>query len=652
MQESILALATGATRRNRTIARSTSGETKGTPTGGITRRILDRAHAFGSRKALIGGRHSHRNETTYEQLAADVVAFAAGLKLLGIGKGSRVGLLSENLDLWILSDLALLALGAVDVPRGGDAPGHEVAFCFQHAQCTEVIVESKEQVEKLAPLRSQLRHVLVLRGDAPEGCETFESVRARGEAALKANPNFIEPDLAAVGDADLATIIYTSGTTGNPKGVQLSHGNILHNVDVIPAILRFPDETRYISFLPSWHTLERTIEYVALDHGMQIHYSSKWTLKQDLQKVRPHFMVGVPRLWETFAAAVLGKVEAMTGAKGALVRGALNGSRLRTDAWRRLTGLAAPCPGQKERRSFVQKLGDSLLLLLLWPPHFVADRLVYRRIRESLGNHLGVAVSGGGPLPLHVDEFLTRAGIPLLNGYGLTESSPVISVRRPKRNRLGTIGTPIPHTEVRIRSEDGRDLSTNQKGIIHAKGPQIMQGYFANEAASALAIDADGWLNTGDIGMLTEEGDVLITGRAKDTIVLRGGENIEPEPIEAVLCSSPLIAECMLVGHGEKILGLLVVPELTAVRRELSLPESTSDAEVIASTDTARALASDVARRISSAAGYRPYERIGHVHVLATPFSVDDGTLTATMKKKRAVIEERYAPTIRALFGP
>ncbi|HMS17718.1 MAG TPA: AMP-binding protein, partial [Planctomycetota bacterium] len=179
-----------------------------------------------------------------------------------------------------------------------------------------------------------------------------------------------------------------------------------------------------------------------------------------------------------------------------------------------------------------------------------------------------------------------------------------------------------------------------------------MQGYFANEAASALAIDADGWLNTGDIGMLTEEGDVLITGRAKDTIVLRGGENIEPEPIEAVLCSSPLIAECMLVGHGEKILGLLVVPELTAVRRELSLPESTSDAEVIASTDTARALASDVARRISSAAGYRPYERIGHVHVLATPFSVDDGTLTATMKKKRAVIEERYAPTIRALFGP
>jgi long-chain acyl-CoA synthetase len=354
-----------------------------------------------------------------------------------------------------------------------------------------------------------------MRGEAPFGCITLDSVRDIGQKLLESDPDCVKREISKIQDSDLATIIYTSGTTGNPKGVQLTHGNILHNICVIPQIIRFPDEGVYISFLPSWHTFERTIEYVVLDHGMQLHYSSKWTLKQDLLRIRPHFMVGVPRLWETFVASVLGKVDTMKGLGGALVRGSLNGSRIRSSALRRLRKLVLDKDGAVPKSTATQKIGDALVCGLLSLPHWVADRLVYRRIRQSLGGRLTVAVSGGGPLPLYVDEFLTRARIPLLNGYGLTESSPVISVRRLERNRLGTIGTPVPDTEVRILSEDGKQQPAGTRGIIHARGPQIMAGYYANAEATRMAVDDEGWLNTGDIGMLTVEGDVLITGRAR-----------------------------------------------------------------------------------------------------------------------------------------
>lgn len=619
--------------------------------GGVPGRLRERARTLGRRSALFGGRNGRYGRLAYEDLLGEVDALAAGLKQIGVQRGDKIGLVSENFDLWLVSDLALLSLGAVDVPRGGDAPESEVAFCLSHAECTGAIVESRKDLEKLGSIRDRLAFVLILRGEAEEGCISFAQVRDMGIAALAGDRDLVEREVAAISHDDLATIIYTSGTTGNPKGVMLSHGNLLHNICVIPSILTLPEGGRYISFLPSWHTFERTIEYVALDHGMEIHYSSKWHLKQDLPRVRPHFLVGVPRLWETFMSSVSGKVNDARGLGGSLVRGALNGSRQRTECLRRLRRLDVREDGVVPRTGPVQKAGDLLLMLLLSLPHWLADRLVYRKLRSALGGNVQVAVSGGGPLPHHVDEFLTRARVPLLNGYGLTESSPVISVRRPGCNRLHTIGPPVELTEVRIVGEAGETLPPGQKGVIQARGPQIMRGYYANSEATRNAVDPEGWLNTGDIGMLSTEGDILITGRAKDTIVLRGGENIEPEPIEAFLCSSPLIAECMLVGHGEKVLGVLVVPDLATARRALGIQDETSDGEILELPALRARIAAEIAERVSSKNGYRSYERIGRLHIIDKPFSVEDGTLTATMKKKRAVIEDRYQDVIRCLYA-
>ncbi len=575
--------------------------------------------------------------------------FAAGLLGLGCNPGDHVALVAENSDLWLISDLALLSLGAVDVPRGGDASADEVEFCVGHARCRAAIVESAAHVEKLGATRERLNWIVVLKGDAPEGAHTFNSVMELGTAKIAEEPSAISDRVASIDPNSLATIIYTSGTTGNPKGVMLTHANIGHNVAALPSVVDFEPYGRFLSFLPSWHVFERAVEYVVLEQGLEIHYGSKWTLKEDFKRIRPQFVCGVPRVWETFYTALVTAIDKQPSAIQKLVRGALNGSKVHVDAGRKRRGVWLD-GSEVTRPSAMATLGLGLTQLLTWVPHRVADLLVYKKLRAALGGKLGAAVSGGGPLPAHVDEFLTRAGISLLNGYGLTESSPVISVRDARRNVLGTIGRPVPNTEVRIVDEQGEPVEAGQRGVIQARGPQIMRGYFENPSATSAALSSDGWLDTGDVGMLSSEGDILITGRAKDTIVLRGGENVEPEPIETTLCSSASIAEALVVGHGQKTLGVLVVPEPGSVATAVGLPGLPST-ETVARHEQAKAhIREEVKRLVSRQRGYRNFERIGQVHLLEEPFTVDEGTLTATMKKRRQVIERKYADVITDLF--
>ena len=461
----------------------------------------------------------------------------------------------------------------------------------------------------------------------------------------------VDEALATVREDDLATIIYTSGTTGNPKGVRLSHRNFLHQIRCVPDILALKPGMKYLSFLPTWHAFERLLEYVILDTGMELHYSSKRTLKKDMLSRRPELIAAVPRVWETVYDGVVGNVEKLSGCLGKVVRGALAASETRAHALRRARGHVLDTQRRRWRGGVTEKLGHHLLALLATPPHLVADLLVYRKIRAAVGGRLFAGISGGGPLPAHVDEFLTRAGLPLLNGYGLTETAPVLSVRVPSRNILGTIGQPLPATEIRIVSEAGHPVPVGEKGVIQARGPQVMEGYHDNPEATAACLSSDGWFDTGDVGALTDENDLCITGRAKDTIVLRGGENVEPEPIEAVLCSSPLIEDAFLVGHGQKTLGAFLVPHAEALRPHTGLPESASDEAVRGHPEAEARVRAEVLRLISPDRGYRGFERIGRTAMLALPFTVEDGTLTATLKKRRKVIEARLADRIAALFG-
>lgn len=618
--------------------------------GGIPGRLRRGATSRADDVALVGNRSCRHERLTYDELWQLVDRFAAGLLELGCDAGDHVGLVAENSDLWLISDLALLSIGAVDVPRGGDASAAEVEFCVSHARCKAAIVESEAHVEKLGEARNGLSWVVVLKGDAPEGTRSFDEVIELGAKRLAKNPQEISERSASIDPAALATIIYTSGTTGNPKGVMLTHENIQHNIVSLPRVVDFQPGGKFLSFLPSWHSFERAVEYIVLDQGLEIHYSSKWTLKDDFAKVRPDFVCGVPRVWETFYTGLIGALEKKPGAVRAVVSGMLAGSRTFVDAGRKRRGHRLT-NGKIARPGVIERVGYALTQAVTWLPHRVADALVYKKLRAALGGRVDAAVSGGGPLPAHVDEFLTRAGILLLNGYGLTESSPVICIRSQHRNILGTIGQPVPMTEVRIVDDDGAPLGPCERGVIHARGPQIMKGYFENPDATRAALPGDGWLDTGDVGMLSSEGDVLITGRAKDTIVLRGGENVEPEPIETELCSSPCIADAILVGHGEKTLGALVVPDAAGLTAAIGIPKDSDLAAIADDASVQQHLRAEVARLISSQRGYRNFERIGRVHVLREPFSIDDETLTATLKKRRQVIEKKHQETIAALFA-
>lgn len=367
--------------------------------------------------------------------------------------------------------------------------------------------------------------------------------------------------------------------------------------------------------------------------------------------MRPTFLVGVPRIWETFYNGAMRNVEHLGRIRKGVIQGALEGSRVRTEAVRLAEGLRVDPEGRIRRRGPLGRLGAWLLAIVLTPPHLVADLLVYRRLRNAVGGRLRCAISGGGPLPAHVDEFLTRAGLPLRNGYGLTESSPVISVRRHRPNRLGTIGPPIPETEVRVVGESGEDLGTGARGVIHARGPQIMRGYFRNEEATRQALPGDGWLNTGDVGMLSDAGDLIITGRAKDTIVLSGGENVEPEPLETVLTASPLIEQAVLVGHGRKTLGALIVPDFAVLLSSIGRPATTPPEDLVGDPAVQALLRAEVGRCLGTSRGYRHFEQVGRIHILDRAFSVEEQTLTATLKIRRAEVERLHEQAIAAMFG-
>ena len=618
--------------------------------GGIPGRLRPKWARRRQGLATIGNKNCRHERLTYGELADAIDEFAAGLLDLGCAPKDHVGLVAENGDQWLIADLALMSLAAVDVPRGGDAPTDEVEFCLTHGRCKAAIVEKAAHVDKLGSARAKLDWVVVMKGDAPDGTVSWDEVLEKGRARLATDPECIAQRVERVVASDLATIIYTSGTTGNPKGVMLTHANILHNVVALPEVVEFREHERFLSFLPSWHSFERAVEYIVLDQGLELYYSSKWTLKDDFKKISPQFVAGVPRVWETFYTAVVGGIEKKPPVVRGPIKALLGGSERFTRARAALRGWRLGDGGHIRSAGPWGGLIAALGWVVFGIPHLLADALVYRKLRHALGGEVGAAVSGGGPLPAHVDEFLNRAGIPLLNGYGLTESSPVISVRRANRNILGTIGRPVPMTEVRIVDDDGNDVGVGARGVIQARGPQIMLGYYENPTASSTALPGDGWLDTGDVGMLSNQGDVLITGRAKDTIVLSGGENVEPEPIETALCSSPVIAEALLVGHGQKTLGVLLVPEPDAVRAAIPLDKKTDYPELAANEDVRTHLKSEVGRLISRQRGYRNFERIGQVHVLAAPFSIDDGTLTATMKKRRHIIERKHADLITALF--
>jgi long-chain acyl-CoA synthetase len=597
-------------------------------------------------------------DITFAELAARVESLATALLDLGVAPGQKLGLISDNRPEWVLCDLACICLGVPDVPRGSDSTVREIEYILGHAEVAGAFVEDARRLEKIAPLRDKLPGLRLLvvmdpewAGPAPAGVHRLADLLERGRALRAAGDRRLEAARAAVRPDDVATIIYTSGTTGEPKGVVLAHRNLMQNVSVLPGHLQITHEDRFISLLPPWHIFERMVEYVAMAAGACQTYSCIRTLGADMASEKPTFMASVPRVWEGILGRVTANIAKEPAAKQRIFALLLGVSKRYTAASKVLQGrdtlYAAPSPAAR----LAAVLGALATVVLLFPVQAFAQKK-FAAIRQRTGGRLRAAVSGGGALPPYVDDFFAAVGITLLEGYGLTETSPVLAARTFDRLVLGTVGLPIPGTELRVVDEQGRDLPQGQKGIVLCRGGQVMVGYHKRPEETAKVLSADGWFNTGDLGRFTIRGELSLTGRAKETIVLLGGENIEPSPIEDALKESPYLSQIMIVGQDKKHLGALIVPNFDAVRDWLAAQGAaggTAPQEICKREDVHALVKQELHRLMTEERGFKYYERIPRFALLAQEFAVGD-EMTQTMKLRRTIITERRAEEIASLF--
>ena len=602
--------------------------------------------------------------TSFTELVAEVATVAAGLAANGVARGDHVGLICDTRKEWLLIDQALLGLGAVDVPRGSDSTGDEIAYILGHADCKTTCVENAAQLAKLAGVKERLPELataIVLdtaeltdaaRREAQEhglNVLTLEDlVRAGGEQGQQ--EALFRAEVAKGTPDDMATIIYTSGTTGEPKGVMLTHTNFVYQIDAIPDSVPIGRGDMLLSVLPVWHSYERIIEYAALFSGAGIAYSKpiREVMLADLVAANPTYFPTVPRIWEGVRAGVYRNVEHEGGVKAALFKFFIAVGSAHSKLLRLLHGRSPRFEVQSPARDVLIAL---LPLILLTPLALLGKVLVFSKITARLGTRFKAGISGAGALPGYVDDFFAAAGILVLEGYGLTEAAPVVSVRRLDHPVSGTVGPPITGTEVRIVKEDGNAARTGERGVIHVRGPQVMKGYYKRPGDTAGVLSADGWLDTGDIGTLTVTGEIQITGRAKDTVVLLGGENVEPEPIEDLVRQSEYIEHVMVVGQDQRFLGALVVPNVETVAPYAAERGVAGDdlATFAASSEVQSLIQDEVQSRVNARNGFKSFERIARIAVLDQPFAVGD-QLTHTLKMRRHVIAAQNEQRIADLF--
>jgi len=593
---------------------------------------------------------AHPERFTYAELEARISAVAAALRALGVGPGDVVGLFAENSPRWLVMDQGLMRAGATSAVRGAAAPVPELQYILEDSASVALVVQNAELLQRLnlsAQLRARLRCVIQLEGDVADGVISFEALLANG-----AQVESIDPDLgrgAESAAATTATILYTSGTTGQPKGVPLTHANLLHQVRSLACVAHPAPGSPVLSVLPIWHSYERSAEYYFFSCACSQTYTTIKHLKKDLPRVKPVVMATVPRLWEAVQAGFEDVLKTFPASRQRLLRSALANSSAYCLARRRSRNLMVEPLGKRQR------LKAALEASRRWPAHALASQLIWPKLRLQLsGGQLQFPINGGGAIAPHVDAFYEAVGIELLVGYGLTETSPVVSCRRPWRNIRGSSGQPMPDTEFRIVDPETRaPLGFRERGVVLVKGPQVMGGYLGKPEATAKVLDGEGWFDTGDLGLLLPDGSVVLTGRAKDTIVLSSGENIEPGPLEECLVSSALVEQVMLVGQDEKQLAALVVPRPEAVQAWALEQGLTVDADLGGSPGDAalcKLLRGEFNRLLTARSGARPDERLAGVG-LVEPFTIENGLLTQTLKQRRDRITARDQTVIKAFYG-
>jgi long-chain acyl-CoA synthetase len=577
--------------------------------------------------AMRAKRQGQWVDISYRTVSEQVQCLTAGLLELGIAAGDRVALLSENRPEWAWVDYACLAARCADVPIYPTLPPQQIAYILRDSGAGVIFVSSAPQLEKVLAIRHPdvtpaLKHVVLLDEDvagAP-GVLKFGDIIARGRQALVKYPRWRE-DALAVRPEDLATLIYTSGTTGDPKGVMLTHGNITSNVVSSMSIIDLhPQQDECLSFLPLSHIFERMLGHYCMWHtGVIINYASSIdAVSAEMQERHPTIVASVPRLYEKIYARVLEGAVASSAVKKRIFFWA----RRTAEQWAEYALARRPLP-----RGLALKKR-------------VADALVFSKLKQRTGGKLRIFVSGGAPLSAEIAKFFYAAGLPILEGYGLTETSPVIAVNTFDNLKIGTVGKPIPGVEVKIAPD----------GEILTRGPHVMHGYYNKPEATREAIDPDGWFHTGDIGIIDADGFLRITDRKKDLIVTAGGKNIAPQPIENRVKTNKFISNAVMLGDKRKYPILMVVPNMEnfrpwAIERGLAF---TDDASLVALAEAGDKIEREVRKTLRDLA---QYEMPKKVMLLARDFSIEGGELTPTLKVKRRVVERNYQRQIEALYA-
>ncbi|EKU98405.1 AMP-forming long-chain acyl-CoA synthetase [Leptolyngbya sp. PCC 7375] len=607
------------------------------------------AERFSNQIALEDPHSTPQLKLTYGELNEQIKQFAASLQILGIKPQDKIALFSDNQPRWLVADQGIMTVGAVDAVRGSQADKDELAYILENSDSVAMIVQDQATLNKLADCLGDknLQFIVLLSDETPQLETTTKLLNFTQLMELGVG---VELEAVKCDRTDLATLMYTSGTSGRPKGVMLSQDNLLSQISGACSVVHPKPGSKVMSILPIWHCYERTFEYFTLSQGVQQVYTNIRYVKKDLKAYKPNYMVGVPRLWESIYEGVQKQFREQPESKQKLINFFLHQSQRYIAAKRIAENLSLDYSPSAFDRAMA-----SIQCAVLLPFHKLGDSMVYKKIREATGGDINFVVSGGGSIADHLEDFYEIIDVAILGGYGLTETSPITHVRRPWQNLRGADGQPLPGTETRIVDLDSRqDVPQGQKGLVLVRGPQIMQGYYKNPDATSKAIDPDGWFDTGDLGKITANGDLVITGRAKDTIVLTSGENIEPQPIENACARSKYVDQIMLVGQDQKVLGALIVPNLEALSQWATTQGITIDddnpVESLNNSKVQTLFKQELTREVKARPGHRPDERIGPFTLLSEPFSMENGMLTQTMKIKRPVVTRNYQDVIDGLF--
>jgi long-chain acyl-CoA synthetase len=550
-----------------------------------------------------------------------------GLTALGLARGDRVALISESRPEWTITDLAVITGGGVTVPIYPTLSSAQVRYILHDCGAKIAVVSTRLQLEKIQEIRHQLPalQALVQIEPGPPGASpsllSFDDVAERGHARMMAEwgaGREFRDFARQVQPEDLATIIYTSGTTGEPKGVMLSQGSLVANMYAGAEALDVHQDDVALSFLPLSHAFERMVGYVYLLRGVTVIFAESFdTIGRDVALVKPTVFTGVPRVYEKLHARMMEKGQSGSAPKSAIFRWA--------------AGVAAA-----RGRAILRGKAPSPLVSLQTA---LADRLVFAKIRAGVGGRLRYLVSGSAPLSVGIAEFFHGVGLNIIEGYGLTETAPILTVNPPAAPRAGTVGKAVPGVELRIAAD----------GEILARGPNLMTGYYNKPAATADAIK-DGWFHTGDIGAIDTDGYLAITDRKKDLLVTSGGKKIAPQPIENILKQSPLVAEAVVLGDRRKYVAALIVPEFAALERRLKeLGRPPGDRAELVSRADVHALYQEIVDALNRELSQ--FERIKRISVLPREFTIESGELTPSLKVRRKVVEEKWRDAIEGLYA-